>query len=63
MKLRKGGDWGALVVDQMGVQAQELIGIHTNQPGAVPSDVFKAAVSGGPASSGSPTRKETDMRG
>ena len=45
----QGGDWGALVVDQMGVQAPpELIGIHTNQPGAVPSDVFKAAVSGGP---------------
>ena len=49
----QGGDWGALVVDQMGVQAPpELIGIHTNQPGAVPSDVFKAAVSGGPAPSG-----------
>ena len=49
----QGGDWGALVVDQMGVQAPpELIGIHTNQPGAIPSDVFKAAVSGGPAPSG-----------
>jgi pimeloyl-ACP methyl ester carboxylesterase len=49
----QGGDWGALVVDQMGVQAPpELIGIHTNQPGAVPSDVFKAAMSGGPAPSG-----------
>ena len=49
----QGGDWGALVVDQMGVQAPpELIGIHTNQPGAVPSDVFKAAASGGPAPAG-----------
>jgi pimeloyl-ACP methyl ester carboxylesterase len=49
----QGGDWGALVVDQMGVQAPpELIGIHTNQPGAVPPDVFNAVQSGGPAPSG-----------
>jgi hypothetical protein len=49
----QGGDWGALVVDQMGVQAPPgLIGIHTNQPGAVPPDVSKAAQSGGPAPSG-----------
>jgi pimeloyl-ACP methyl ester carboxylesterase len=49
----QGGDWGGLVVDQMGVQApMELIGIHTNQPGAVPPDVSKAAQSGGPAPSG-----------
>jgi pimeloyl-ACP methyl ester carboxylesterase len=49
----QGGDWGGLVVDQMGVQAPpELIGIHTNQPGAVPPDVSLAAQSGGPAPSG-----------
>lgn len=49
----QGGDWGALVVDQMGVLAPpELIGIHTNQPGAVPSDVFKAAAAGGPTPAG-----------
>ena len=56
----QGGDWGGLVVDQMGVQAPPgLIGIHTNQPGAVPPDVFKAAQSGGPAPSGL-SDEETD---
>jgi pimeloyl-ACP methyl ester carboxylesterase len=49
----QGGDWGGLVVDQMGVQAPpELIGIHTNQPGAVPADVSEAVQSGGPEPSG-----------
>ena len=37
----------------MGVQdPPELIGIHTNFPGAVPDDVFAAVQSGGPAPSG-----------
>jgi pimeloyl-ACP methyl ester carboxylesterase len=49
----QGGDWGAVVVDMMGVQAPpELIGIHTNMPGAVPPDVWKAIQSGGAAPSG-----------
>ena len=56
----QGGDWGAVVVDMMGVQAPpELIGIHTNMPGAVPPDVWKAIHSGGPAPSGL-SDEETD---
>jgi pimeloyl-ACP methyl ester carboxylesterase len=49
----KGGDWGAVIVDMMGVEAPpELIGIHTNMPATVPDDIAKALASGGPAPSG-----------
>jgi pimeloyl-ACP methyl ester carboxylesterase len=49
----QGGDWGALVVDQMGVDAPpELLGIHTNMPGIFPNDIDKAAASGTPAPAG-----------
>jgi pimeloyl-ACP methyl ester carboxylesterase len=49
----QGGDWGAFVVDQMGLQAPEgLLAIHTNYPGAVPADVYEVLVAGGPAPSG-----------
>lgn len=45
----QGGDWGALIVDMMGVQAPpELLGIHTTLPGAVPPAINQAAFSGAP---------------
>ena len=46
----QGGDWGAFVVDQMGLQAPAgLLAIHTNMPATVPADVDKALLAGGPA--------------
>jgi pimeloyl-ACP methyl ester carboxylesterase len=49
----QGGDWGAIVTDQLGVQAPpELLGIHTNMPGAIPADIDQASLAGAPAPSG-----------
>jgi pimeloyl-ACP methyl ester carboxylesterase len=49
----QGGDWGAIVVDQMGVQAPKgLLGIHTNMAGIFPADIDAAAFSGAPAPAG-----------
>ena len=48
----QGGDWGAVIVDLMGVQAApELLAIHTNMPGIFPAEIDAAAFSGKPAPS------------
>jgi len=45
----QGGDWGALITEQMGVLAPpELLAIHTNMPSAVPAEIAKALQAGSP---------------
>ena len=49
----QGGDWGAFVVDQMGLQAPTgLQAIHTNMPAVVPAEINMAAQAGDPPPSG-----------
>jgi len=49
----QGGDWGAFVVDQMGLQDPAgLLAIHTNMPATVPADVDKALLVDAPPPSG-----------
>jgi pimeloyl-ACP methyl ester carboxylesterase len=49
----QGGDWGAIVIDMMGVQEPKgLIGLHTNMAGVIPADVDAAIWSGNPLPAG-----------
>jgi len=49
----QGGDWGAVIVDLMGVQApKELLAIHTNMPGVIPPAIDAAALAGAPVPAG-----------
>jgi pimeloyl-ACP methyl ester carboxylesterase len=49
----QGGDWGAVITDLIGVQAPpELLGIHTNMPGAIPAEIDQASFGGAPAPAG-----------
>jgi len=49
----QGGDWGALITELLGAQApRELLGVHSNMPGALQPDVSKAVASGASAPSG-----------
>ena len=45
----QGGDWGALITEQMALLAPpELIAIHTNMPGTIPPEIVKALAAGSP---------------
>jgi pimeloyl-ACP methyl ester carboxylesterase len=49
----QGGDWGAVITEQMGLLAPpELVAIHTNMPGIFPEDINNAAFSGAPPPAG-----------
>jgi pimeloyl-ACP methyl ester carboxylesterase len=49
----QGGDWGAAITQRLGVEAPPgLLGIHTNMPGTVPDDVWKAVQAGAPTPPG-----------
>ena len=46
----QGGDWGALITDQLGLQAPTgVMAIHTNMAGAISPELNAAALAGSPA--------------
>ncbi|WVT77776.1 epoxide hydrolase family protein (plasmid) [Sinorhizobium chiapasense] len=48
----QGGDWGDAVTEQMALQRPGgLLGIHTNMPATVPTEIQKSLDAGGPAPS------------
>jgi len=54
----QGGDWGAFVVDQMGLQKPDgLLAIHSNMPATVPPEVDKGLLAGSPPPSGLSTEE------
>lgn len=56
-----GGDWGGLITDLMAVErVPELIGIHTNFPGAVPPEVELAAIGGALTPAGLSAEEKTE---
>jgi pimeloyl-ACP methyl ester carboxylesterase len=62
--IAQGGDWGAFIVDWMGVQELEgLVAIHSNMPGTVPADVDKATLAGEPAPPGLPADEQRAWEG
>jgi len=51
--LAQGGDWGAITTEIMAAQSpNDILGIHTNMPNAVPVEIDAAAFAGAPAPSG-----------
>jgi pimeloyl-ACP methyl ester carboxylesterase len=48
-----GGDWGAIIVEQMALKTPNgLVGLHTNMPGVVPSEIDIAVSRGDPPPAG-----------